>query len=159
MQNQEKFNKILTESYKRMHLYTCAEASLQGLLKLWEIDQKILTWATAGYMGAIQSGKTTCGLLIGSSCAMGFRLGQNLNSIPEDTSKIRNKNIRMVKRFYKAFIKEFGSTECKELCKIDFSNPEDAANYLISQGWKSTCDIFLNWVMKYFNELTENNKI
>ena len=49
--------------------YTCAEATLQGLQAIWDLPQKGYSWASVGYMGAISTKKTTCGLFIGTSVA------------------------------------------------------------------------------------------
>ena len=67
MKEQGHVDTVLTEAYRRMHRYTCAEASLQALLTLWDLPKEDYSWATAGYLGAILSGHTTCGVLIGSS--------------------------------------------------------------------------------------------
>ena len=56
MNGKKTFDEILTEAYRRMHRYTCAEASLQALLDLWELPVNPNAWATAGYLGAIASG-------------------------------------------------------------------------------------------------------
>ena len=37
MNVQNNFDDILTRAYKRMHRYTCGEASLQALLELWDL--------------------------------------------------------------------------------------------------------------------------
>jgi len=50
---QDVLDEILTRAYKRMHRYTCAEASLQALLNLWDLAKEGHSWATAGYQGAI----------------------------------------------------------------------------------------------------------
>ncbi len=141
------FEDVLTKAYKRMHLYTCAEASLQGLQAMWDLPTKGYSWASAGYMGAISSGQTTCGLLIGSSIAMGLRCGQDNDSTPEEHKEQRDKAIHAVGALYSAFLKEFGSTDCKTLCKCDWSNPEELNRFIQNKGWKNTCDIFLKFVM------------
>ncbi len=153
MQNQEQFEEILAKSFKRMHSSTCAEASLEGLLELWGIDPSQYAWAMAGYSGAIQSGTTTCGLIIGTSCALGFRNKRNLQGGPETNAKERKSAIKEVKRFYKAFLKEFGGTECKQLCGCDFSKPAGVARYISSKAWKTSCDQFFKFVMDYGNKL------
>ena len=53
MKEQDVLDEILTRAYKRMHRYTCAEASLQALLNLWDLAKEGHSWATAGYQGAI----------------------------------------------------------------------------------------------------------
>ncbi len=159
MENEENYNNILTNAYKRMHRYTCAEASLQCLLEMWDLTPKTLAWATGGYMGAISSGATTCGLLIGSSIAIGFRCGRGTDSIPEQNEKKRSLAIKAVKNLYMDFLKEFNETECKKLSKYDLSNPNAAMEYAQKKGYKSTCDLFLKFVINRCNEMVEKGEI
>lgn len=105
MTQKDTFDEILTQAYRRMHRYTCAEASLQALLSLWNLPLEEYSWAAGGYLGAIMSGKTTCGLLIGSSVALGFRCGQGKEGIPENCEDERNKAIQAVGELYSSFIK------------------------------------------------------
>ncbi|MHA1683044.1 MAG: C-GCAxxG-C-C family (seleno)protein [Promethearchaeota archaeon] len=155
----ERFKDILTRAFRRMHEYTCAEASLQGLLEYWGIPREQLSWATAGYMGAIQSGNTTCGLLIGSSIAIGLKIGMDSGTIPENSDKMRKKSISEVKRLYRAFLKEFGCTACKEMCGYDFSDAESTAAYLESKAWKETCDKGLKFIFEHLKLRTERGKL
>ncbi len=159
MKDKDEFNTILTNAYKRMHRYTCAEASLQCLLEMWDLPNETLSWATAGYMGAISSGTTTCGLLIGSSIAIGFRCGRETDSIPEQNTKERSRAIKAVKNLYQDFLKKFNETECKKLSKYNLSNPNEAVEYAQKKAYKSTCDIFLNFVINKCNEMAEEGKI
>lgn len=109
-------------------------------------------------MGAISSGQTTCGLLIGSSIAIGLLCGQGEEGIPEEHESERNKAIHAVAELYKGFLKEFGSTDCKTLSHCDFSNPEDLNRYTQNKGWKNTCDVFLKFVMNECIEMAEKVK-
>lgn len=159
MEDQELFNNVLTQAYKRMHRYTCAEASLQALLTLWNLPLEEYSWATGGYLGAILSGKTTCGLLIGSSIALSFRYGRGTNDIPEKCEDERNKAIQAVGELYSDFLEEFGSTECKELSNVDFSKGEEIGRYISTKGWKQTCDIFLEFVLRKCVSMADEGKV
>jgi len=132
---------------------------LQGLQAMWDLPPKGYSWATAGYMGAISSGQTTCGLLIGSSIAIGLRYGQGKEGIPEEHEQERNKATHAVCELYSDFLKEFGSTDCKKLSHCDFSNPEELNRYIQNKGWKNTCDIFLKFVVNKCIELAEKEKL
>ena len=50
VKEQDVFDEVLTKAYRRMHRYTCAEASLQALLTLWDLPRESNSWATAGYI-------------------------------------------------------------------------------------------------------------
>lgn len=132
---------------------------MQGLQELWDLPREGYSWAAAGYMGAIGSGQTTCGLLIGPSLAIGLRCGQGRNGPPDENEDERNKAIRGAGRLYRAFIKEFGGTDCKLLSGCDFSNPDDVKRYAQDKVWKSRCDVFLKFVMTKCVEMAEEGKI
>jgi hypothetical protein len=159
MTNQENFDEILTQAYKRMHRYTCAEASLQALLSLWDLPVDEFSWATAGYSGAILSGDTACGLLIGSSIAMNIRCGQGKESIPENHEEERQKAIQAVGELYTEFIEKFGSTQCKTLTQVDFSKGEELTDYIVHKKWKQTCDLFLNFTFRKCAAMAEEGKV
>ena len=159
MNEQNNFDDILTGAYKRMHRYTCGEASLQALLELWDLPINTNSWATAGYLGAIGSGSTTCGLLIGSSIGIGLRCGQETQGIPEQNENAREKAIQAVNELYNEFLTKFGSTECKTLNKVDFRKGEEITEWMIQKGWKQTCDIFLNFSMRKCLSMVEDGKI
>ena len=131
---ENEFDGILTQAYKRMHRYTCAEASLQALLKLWNIQNPEFSWATAGYLGAIMSGETTCGLLIGSSIAIGIKCGLGKGSIPEDYPKEREVAIELVFELYKEFKEKFGSTSCRALSSTDFSDGDQLQEFIMEKN-------------------------
>ena len=128
---------------------------MQGLQAMWDLPIKGYSWASGGYMGAISSGQTTCGLLIGSSMAIGLLCGQGKEGIPEEHESERNKAINAVGKLYRGFIKEFGSTYCKTLINCDFSNQEDLNRYIQNKVWKNTCDVFLKFVMNKCMEIAE----
>ena len=126
---------------------------------MWDLPTKEYSWATGGYMGAILSGQTVCGLLIGSSIAIGLRCGQGKEGVPEEDEAARNKATQSVGELYRDFLKEFGSTDCKALSKCDYSNPEDIKRWTQNKGWKSTCDVFLKFTMNKCIEMAEEGKL
>ncbi|MFW9994319.1 MAG: C-GCAxxG-C-C family (seleno)protein [Candidatus Odinarchaeota archaeon] len=159
MKDHDAFNEILTKAYKRMHRYTCAEASLQALLELWNLSLEVHSWATAGYMGAIASGETTCGLLIGSSTAISLRCGQKTEDIPEEHEDERNLAIQAVGELYNGFLDKFGSTNCKTLNRVDFRKGEEITEWMAARGWKKTCDVFLDYAVRKCVKMVEEGKI
>ena len=110
-------------------------------------------------MGAIQSGKTTCGLLIGSSCAISLRIGSETETIPEESDIERKKAIRAVRRLYRDFVKTFGSSDCQTLCGCNFSKMKDTLEYVTTKAWKSTCDVQLKFVMEKCRDLAKKGRI
>jgi len=126
---------------------------------MWHLPKKGYSWTTAGYLGAILSGETVCGVLIGSSIAIGLRCGQGKEGIPEEDEAGRNKAIQSVRELYRDFLQEFGSTHCKTLSKCDWSDSEDLARWIQNKGWKSTCDVYLKYTMNKCVEMAEERKL
>ena len=73
---QENAIQLMTEGY------TCAEATLLVLMEEMGWDPAPVQWVTAGYMGAIKSGKTICGCLFGGTCFLGYLQGFNTGQLP-----------------------------------------------------------------------------
>jgi hypothetical protein len=129
---------------------------LQGLQEIWDIDKEH-SWAAAGYLGAINSGQTTCGLLIGSSIAIGLRNGKEQNCLPIENKTLRDKAIKEVNKLYNDFINKFKSTNCKKLTSCDFSKPEDLTKYTEKEIYKEKCFVFFKFVMNRFIEIEKQN--
>ncbi|MHA1974052.1 MAG: C-GCAxxG-C-C family protein [Candidatus Hodarchaeales archaeon] len=158
MKDEKNFDEILSNAYTRMHRYTCAEASLQALLDLWGLDIEKNSWATAGYLGAITSGNTTCGLLIGCSIAIGLKYGKDLTGTPEENEFARDKASQAVNELFTEFIEKFGSTNCKTLNKVDFREGKEISDWITQRGWKNTCDVFLGYVLTKCHEMSQEDK-
>lgn len=126
---------------------------------MWNLPSEWYSWATAGYGGAIGSGQTTCGLLIGSSIAIGFRYGQGKDGIPNEFMEERKKANEAVGMLYEDFLKEYGSTHCQTLTGVDWSKPEDRERFRRDNIARTKCHIFLNFVMNRFIEITKEGKI
>lgn len=110
-------------------------------------------------MGAIAMGQTTCGLLIGSGAAIGLRCGAGKKGVPEEHVPERERAVAGVARLYRAFLKEFGSTDCRALCGCDYTDPEDIERRRVSEDWKETCDVFLKFVMTRCAAMARDGKI
>jgi len=114
------------------------------------MDKVGLSWATSGYQGAISSGQTTCGLLIGATVAIGLRHGHGKTCIPFEDEEGRGKAVEEVNSLYKDFLTKFNDTNCQTLTTIDFSKPEDQARYMEKEIFKDTCFKFFQFLMKRF---------
>jgi hypothetical protein len=96
-------------------------------------------WAAAGYMGAINSGKTICGVLFGASIYLGYRNGADSAAAPQPKDGKRLAAIKSVKELFNGFINRFGETDCSALTGCDWSKKEDIKRYYKTEIYKDTC--------------------
>ncbi|MBU2550326.1 MAG: C-GCAxxG-C-C family protein [Proteobacteria bacterium] len=132
---------------------------MQGLQELWGLPVEEASWATGGYSGAISSGRTTCGLLIGSGAAIGLRCGREATGRPEDEEDRRTAAVKGVGRLYRAFLQEFGDTDCRTLTDCDFSSADEVGQYMANKTWEKKCDVFLRFVFDACRRMAEDGKI
>lgn len=117
------------------------------------MQSKRLAWVTSGYLGAINSGETTCGLLIGSSVAIGLKVGFAKEQLPLENPKERNKAIVAVNDLYVDFLEQFKSTQCRQLTRCDFSQQAEIERYVKEEVYKEKCFKYFDFVMDRFIEL------
>jgi hypothetical protein len=129
------------------------------LQELWGLSKREYSWAAAGYLGAIISGQTVCGTLIGAATAIGLKCGEGKEGTPEENGSERARAIEAVGTLYRDFIDEFGSTDCATLCHCDFTNSDDVTNYIQNRGWKESCDLFLQFVLTSCAMMSEGGTI
>ena len=96
-------------------------------------------WAAAGYMGAISSGQTICGVLFGASIFLGFLNGASATDAPEQKDKGRINAIKSVNNLFNGFIDRFGKTDCAGLTGCDWNKKEDIDRYFKDEIYKDTC--------------------
>ena len=96
-------------------------------------------WAAVGYMGAINSGKTICGVLFGASIYLGFLSGIAATDTPKIDDERRLNAIKSVNELFNGFISEFGKTDCTSLTGCDWSKEEDVKRYFEDEIYKDTC--------------------
>ena len=96
-------------------------------------------WATAGYMGAINSGKTICGVLFGGSIYLGFLNGMKATDAPKLKDEGRLIAIKSVNGLFDGFINRFAETDCTALTGCNWSKKEDINRYFKDEIYKDTC--------------------
>jgi len=105
-------------------------------------------WAAAGYMGAIDSGKTICGFLFGGSVFLGYLSGAKATEAPTLEHDGRARAIASVKGLFQGFIERFGTTDCCMLTGCDFSQKTDARRYFKEKIYENTCYRHFEYVLK-----------
>ena len=119
--------------------YTCAEAALHVLSKARGWDPTLHAWVPAGYAGAIQSGKTTCGLLFGATIYLGLLHGGGEMGPPVAGSDARSQAIAAVHDLYRGFIVRFGDTDCQTLTGCNWGVADDVRRYYKEEVFSTVC--------------------
>lgn len=104
-------------------------------------------WATAGYMGAVETGRTICGTLFGGAVFVGYLHGMNATQAPEVQGKSRTRAIESVRELFQGFVERFGDTDCRTLIGCDWSKKEDRERYFREEVYKETCYNYLDYVL------------
>jgi hypothetical protein len=105
-------------------------------------------WATAGYTGAIDSGKTICGFLFGGCVFLGYLSGEKAAEAPTLESDARARAIASVKGLFQGFIERFHTTDCGKLTGCDFSRKTDVSRYFKEKIYENTCYRQFDYVLR-----------
>ncbi len=158
MKNDTNYDEIRKKTFETVILSTWAEASLQGLQEIWGMPSIDQAWAASGYLGAINSGQTTCGLLIGCGMAIGLRIGEDCTCLPLQNKKARKKAVAAVHLLYEDFLHEFRFTQCQEMVACDFSQDGEIKRYEEEKIYEGVCFNQFNFIMDRFIELDKQGK-
>ncbi len=90
-------------------------------------------------MGAIESGRTICGILFGGAVYLGYLSGMNATGVPDVEDEKRKEAIGCVRNLFQGFIDKFGNTDCTTLTGCNWSKKEDVKRYFKEQIYKGTC--------------------
>jgi hypothetical protein len=98
-------------------------------------------------MGAINTGRTICGILFGGSIFLGFHHGSDAAGAPEVNDEKRSRAIASVNGLFQGFIDRFSDTDCKTLTGCDFSKKEDVDRYIQEEVYKDKCFKYFEYVL------------
>jgi hypothetical protein len=90
-------------------------------------------------MGAIESGKTVCGILFGGAVYLGYLSGVGATGAPGVKDSKRKQAITAVRYLFTGFIDKFGNLDCTTLCGCNWSKKEDIKRYFKEEIYKGTC--------------------
>ena len=121
---------------------------MQVLREIKGWDAVPYQWATAGYTGAIDSGKTICGFLFGGSVFLGYLAGEKAAGAPTLEHDGRARAIATVKGLFQGFIERFGTTDCGLLTGCDFSQKTDVRRFYREKIYENTCFRHFDYVLR-----------
>ncbi len=100
--------------------FNCAQAVLAAFAPELGIDEEKCFRMASGLGAGLGYRGEMCGAVVGAYLVIGLKYGF---SVPDDLEK-REKTTKTIDDFVKKFEKRNGSVICKELLKIDLSDPE-----------------------------------
>lgn len=158
---QSKFDEKVKDLEKNLPSKTvgvnCAELTLTSVLEVLNIDNYMfhnIAKPLAGGFGGYKSKEGwmgACGAVAGACAAIGVIMGGK-KLMDDDTMALA---YFKAAKYCSTFEKQFGSVLCSELCKFDFSKPENYLQYREEGVWAKTCYKFVVWAVDNIRKLTE----
>jgi len=104
-------------------------------------------WVAAGYMGAINTGKTICGALYGATAFLGALHGDRGDAPSGANNARRMAAGAAVESLFRGFIDRFGATECLQLTGCDWTSDEDRARYDHERIYETRCAKYIAYAL------------
>jgi hypothetical protein len=159
----------LMHSHLANNDFHCAHAVLNQLDKSVPVTRELLD-GTSGFIGGSAFMGLTCSAFTAGLMAAGIRLGEiensNLrvfrmltimilggNAFAENLNKF-NRLMNLGHRMSEWFTQEFGSTQCREITKCDFSSPESVHSY-IEKGTVNNCRLIAEKVAMHAGKIIQ----
>jgi len=117
---------------------TCCEAILMAGCEALEIDSKLVPDIALGLAGGVGLQGETCGVITGSAMVVSLAVAAK----EKEYRKKKMQTLEAVGRLRCAFQKEFGHTDCRSLCGLDLTKPEDRKK-LMESVKSQTCAKFV----------------
>ncbi len=119
-----------------------------------EVDERITRMATALPGGlALRGG--TCGILLGALAAVGLKYGSVKRSERQLSGKL---GLRVYDFFQELTRGRYGTINCRDISRCDFTNPEEASAYLGSAAQKDCAALLVEAVSFCFRSSTTRPK-
>jgi hypothetical protein len=164
---------ILLNNHMSANGFHCAHAVLKNLGNTIPVTQELLD-ATSGFIGGTAFKGVTCSAFTAGLMAVGLKLGEiedsylrvmrmlaimvvGGNAFPDHLNKF-NRVMNLGNRMSKWFVKEFGSTMCREITQCDFSSLKDVTGY-IENDTLTQCKIIAEKVARQAERIIEQKGV
>ena len=129
---------------------------------MWEtygLEDENLLWASTALFGGIAGQQqATCGAASSSAVCLGIRLRQPLN----DDAAVKRARLdieREAVEFVREFTSRFGTLACRDLVRLDLSDPDVRRRFLSESLGKDTCDRFVSFAIEKLYTLEEKREL
>lgn len=117
---------------------TCCESILMAGCDALGIESKLVPDIALGLAGGVGLQGETCGVITASAMVVSLAVAAKEKEYP----KKKMQTLAAVGRLRCAFQKEFGHTDCRSLCGLDLTKPEDRKK-LVESVKSQTCAKFV----------------
>ncbi len=118
--------------------HTCCESILMAGCEALGIESKLVPDISLGLAGGVGLQGETCGVITASAMVVSLAVAAKEKEYP----KKKKQTLAAVGRLRCAFLKEFGHTDCRSLCGLDLTKPEDRKK-LVESVKSQTCAKFV----------------
>jgi len=104
-------------------------------------------WAAINFMVGVGGYQfAPCGSLSAAAAALGMMFGKDTGT-REQAREARRKARSAARCIFEDFRREFGSTVCRGLVKVDFDQPGAFEKFVDEGGFEQKCDRYVSWVV------------
>lgn len=145
------------QDHARLHFNSglnCAESvllTLSGRLA-GKNSASIIPRIATGFGGGVGRNGDMCGAVSGGVMAIGLALGRDKAEHSKEAC------YAAVDRFYADFVKEFGSSKCRELTGVDLK-ARVTSGTSHDQMYLERCNLIVVWAARKANEIISNSQI
>ena len=158
-------NEVEVKGYKFNKKYHgCAQSALGPLMDFFNLDKPEVFKSASGLGGGVgQSFEGTCGALAAGVMVVSLFYGRELNNI-EDPEGMKVTCYDLSKKLHMRFVKEYGSSICKDIHKkifrrtYDLKKPGEWDAFLADGGHSHKCPEVVGKAVKWTVELILNEK-
>jgi C_GCAxxG_C_C family probable redox protein len=148
---------MIAEQDARLHFKSglnCAESVLLTLSgKLAGKDSvSIIPRIATGFGGGVGRNGDMCGAISGGAMGIGLALGR------DRAEQSKESCYAAVDRFYTDFVKEFGSSRCRDLTGIDLKARARSGTYRDGMHLER-CNLIVGWAARRASEIIGNTEI
>lgn len=106
----------------------CSQPLLLATFEILGIENNMMLKAVSGFAGGISRMKSICGALLTGILVLGIKYGRESERLDRFQDLIDS--YKPVQELVRWFDKEFGSTNCYEICKVDLSQPAEREEWI-----------------------------
>lgn len=126
----------------------CSQSVLEAFSKKMGLDAETAKAVSAGFGGGMGREQKTCGAVSGGIMAIGCSCFDK-----EDLAGSKEKAYSKTKEFIKRFEEKYGSSDCRDLLKVDLNTPEGKEEYKTKNMSELKCSEYIQEACDILEEI------